>query len=619
MLTAFDTETTGLALYRDDKVFAFSQCDPATGEGEVYREDDTLDFGGKLESLFLGEDSQLLMHNAKFDLTAAWQYLGGGDALAEGILDTPFHDTMLMAAIIRNDATKSLKPLAWEICGFPQDDAAAIKAFLRGGDDYSQVPKELMHPYQLADVQRTSILYHYFWPKIKADAKNLWNYQLERSLIVPTIRMESYGMRLNLKAVDRLLAWLDKEVTEARGIIPHWCNPKSSTNVRKWLFTNEPECLGLPVRKVSKKTKEASADKTALTELLGDLRLMENMGGSDAATATGVIRSIGALMKHRSYSVGKTTIEKYRELADAGNIIHSTINTHQATTGRESSQDPNLQNVAKPGKAANPYEVPARSCFAPKLGHVNFHVDYAGIEIVLAIQASKEPEMIDLLHRRSQERYPNSLDPLIDPHALASTVFYPEYTGLDKAAMKIKRGSAKNGQFCIIYGGGEKKLAMTLVLPWHLGKPASARYKTRFPKIMGLGAALHAELKAAGFITNSFGKKLYMTREKAHAAVNYYIQSDAAIILKIAQVRVDALLRKLTGDRWRLVLPIHDELIISAPREDLRYAPEILQQVRQVMIQIEQMVVPLEVEFGISTASWNEVKEYDIWKGLVAA
>lgn len=618
MLTAFDTETTGLALYRGDKVFAFSECDPDTGEGNVYR-DDTPNFAGKMESLFLGEDPRLLMHNAKFDLTAVCQFFGGSDATRELFLDTPFHDTMLMAAIVRNDATKSLKPLAWEICGFPQDDAAAIKAFLRGGTDYSQVPAELMTPYQLADVQRTSILYHYFWPKIKGNAANLWNYQLERALIVPTIRMESYGMRLIPKAVDRLLTWLEKEVGDARAAIPRWCNPKSSVNVRKWLFTDGEDCLNLPPRKVSKKTKEASADKTVLAELLGDLKLMAGMGDSDAVAATHAIRSLEALAKHRSYSVGKTMVEKYRDLADVYMHVHPTLNTHQAVTGRESSQDPNLQNVAKPGKAANPYEVPARACFAPKLGHVNFHVDYAGIEIVLAIQASKEPEMIDLLHRRTQERYPNSLDPRIDPHALASSVFYPEYAGLDKSEMKIKRGAAKNGQFCIVYGGGDKKLAMTLVLPWHLGKPAAARYKMRFPKIMGLGAALHAELKAAGYITNSFGKKLYMTREKAHAAVNYYIQSDAAIILKIAQVRVDALLRKLTGDRWRLVLPIHDELIISAPREDLRYAPEILQQVRQVMIQIEQMVVPLEVEFGISTASWNQVQEYDIWKGLVAA
>lgn len=616
MLTAFDTETTGLHLYTEHRMFTFSQCDAEDGgNGAAYREDETDNYESKLGALFSG-DSQLLMHNAKFDLTAAWQGFPWLEHCKPGIWGVPFHDTMLMAAIVRNDAEKGLKPLAWQIFGYPTDDQSAIKAHLTGGRNYADVPKHLMDAYQIADVERTALLYHCFWPQIKANPGFLWNYQLERALIRPTMRMEAYGMTLDPAAVETLHAWLEDEIAKADEIIPAGYNHASPKDVNKWLYSD----LGLPILKRSKKTKEASADKTTLTELLEQLQFMAANGAQDdVVTAMHAIKCIGALMMKRSYTTGRTTIRKYRELADKRLIIHPSINTHQALTGRESCSDPNLQNVAKPGKAANPYEVPARSCFKPHPGYVNFHVDYAGIEMVLAIQASKEPEMIDLLHRRAQVKNPDSLDPQIDPHALASTVFYQNYMALERGTMKVKRGSAKNGQFCVVYGGGDKKLAMTLVLPWHEGKGAKARYSMRFPKIMGLGTALKEELRRDGFITNSFGKRLYLTREKAHAVVNYRIQSDAGIIIKIAQVRVDELLQRLTGGRWRLVLPIHDEIIISAPREDMPFAKEILRQVREVMISIEQMVVPLEVEFGISTESWNKVEDFDIWDGMPEA
>jgi DNA polymerase-1 len=328
------------------------------------------------------------------------------------------------------------------------------------------------------------------------------------------------------------------------------------------------------------------------------------------------------VLRYRSWRRGSSILAGYVKEADEGDIIHPNIRTNGARTGRESCARPNLQNVEKTGVLLNPYPVPARKAFRPRPGYVNFHVDYAGIELRLLVHYSRDPKLIAEIKK-----------PGGDPHLLAAKIFYPPMRRVEldrfrelpesiqrgirawdekSAEFKTLRGASKNCNFARPYGASWRKMCATLGLPEALGKARCARYEQEFPRLVNLSRDISQEVRATGGVETVFGRWLWVPKDKAYVGTNYLIQGTAAEILKRAQVRVHKMLEELTSGEMRLLLPIHDELIVECPAKRLGDAVEVWRKLREAMIDFPQFSVPLEVEVEIAYVDWSKKNPFDL-------
>jgi len=574
---AYDTETTGLTSNPDARMFTFSECD-WNGNSSAHR---IWDHDGtfrekamqRLKWLWADEQSDVgkVMHNARFDVTMTERLL------KRSLRGHRIHDTMALSHLFQNThQTHGLDTLGWELFGFPkaQDDPTA--RYLDSERGLLDCPDWVLRPYQLADAERTMMLFRLWYPKLRTMGF-LSEYEMECDLVWTTKAIEERGMMISTRKCralrDECLAKRDAALEDFYTLTRDRHKPTDGM-LRHILYDK----LNLPVIRKTKNARIPAVDATTLKEL-------------EEKTKHPIFDII---LRIRAYAKGATDVESYMTHADSNGIIHPSIHPYGADTGRETCKRPNLQNVAKDTTMKARYAIRARSCFRPKPGFVNFHVDYSGIEARLAVNASRDAELIEMMRTNA------------DMHSTAAEIFYKEvWTAAqdDPRERKRLRDAAKNGNFSMIYGAAPPKVAATLQLPLEVLLPRYREYKARFPGLISLAQRTIAQARRDNYITTAFGRRLYVP--EAHAALNYLIQGEAASVLKRAQNRVHAYLESATGGEAGICLPIHDELVIEWPRARLREAPGCLREIKHLMIDFPQFDVPLDVECKRSTADWS--------------
>ncbi len=588
---AYDVETTSLYPYHGGEVFAFSTCNQQ-GETFVQRIDGSalrqLQGMKKLRELWSDKNKHIpkSCHDAKFDLTYTMKALG------KNLIDHQFHCTHKMSHILQSHHTSHrLKELTWELAGYPRDDEIEVKKYARAIKDYSKVPEHVMTRYQANDAERGMLLQEFFYKKIQANPQFREIYQAEIDLIRVTIPMEARGVRVVPQRCSKLIKWMDKRITLLRDQIDHYAgrhiNPNSDRDIRKLLFYT----LGLPILERTEKTKEPSTKKAVLLQL------------KDSEEHTHP--ALDAIIEYRSYVKGIAMVQSYLDLSDADGILHTDINTCGASTSRQSSSHPNLHNVSKTGVLLNPFPVPARRCFAPRPGYVNLHIDFAGIEMRLIIFTTRDPRMLKIINDPDDS----------DVHAAAATVFYQRrFTRLamKDPMRKTLRDAAKNANFAKPYGASGIKMGKILGVSAKEGIAATRRYAQAFPGASNLIGLMASQVRERGYVETSFGRKLFVPKSMSHMGGNYRIQGEAAEILKRAEIRVNKYLEDATGGEARMILTVHDEIVVEYPRDRLGDLPGVLRDVRRIMIDFPRYDVPLEVECEISTTSWESLQEYKI-------
>lgn len=581
-LLSYDTETTGLSVHRGDRMFSFSVCDQQ-GAADVYRLDGSpvrrYMNRTKLEEIFSKRGPTLVCHNAKFDLMMT------GAEIGWHVIDRPFHDTYIQSHIIRNNhPSHGLKELCWELAGIPKEDERVIRRYLRGTDmNYSHVPEIIMDDYQKRDAERTMLLHRFYMPKIESNPKFLDVYRNELDLIRASIDIERRGMMLDQSRCHKLIDKTRDDVYTLLQELEAKTGRKLNLNRPSdlhWLLFDH---LKLPVLRTTTKTSKPSTDKETLFNLRRDH----------------YHPLIDSVLKFRSWTRGITTLESYLDHCDGGSIIHPSLNTCAADTGRESCSSPNLQNVAKTGVLLNPFPVPARSVFRPRPGYILIFIDFSGIEFRLAVHYSQDQFLIKMIKDGQ------------DPHALAAEIFFGDkFKNAIGDLRKTLRNAAKNMNFAIIYGAGLDTIAAGLGLPVSIVAPRYAEYKRRLPGLVGLSDTVSETVRSQGYVETIFGRRLYVPKDLAYIGTNYLIQGTAADILKRSQVQVHQYLKQATGGEVAILLPIHDELILEYPRKRLPDAPEILSGVESLMTNFPQFDVPMAVEFQVSTVDWENKKAY---------
>ena len=271
-------------------------------------------------------------------------------------------------------------------------------------------------------------------------------------------------------------------------------------------------------------------------------------------------------------------------ISPADGRVHTTFNQALTATGRLSSSNPNLQNI--PIRTEEGREI--RKAFVPgEPGWVMMSADYSQIELRLMAHLCGDAHLVEAFRGG------------LDVHAAtAAKIFRIPIADVTADQRRI----AKTANFGIMYGISSFGLAERLRCPRSEAKQIIDDYFASFPSIRGFIDATVAQARERGYVETLFGRRRYIADIGAgnaavralaeRNAVNAPIQGTAADIIKLAMTAVDRRLRE-GGFRSRMVLQIHDELLLEVPREEIAPVHDLLVREMEGVISLS---VPLTVE-----------------------
>jgi DNA polymerase-1 len=281
-------------------------------------------------------------------------------------------------------------------------------------------------------------------------------------------------------------------------------------------------------------------------------------------------------------------------LIGADGRLHTTINQTVAATGRLSTTNPNLQAI--PIRTELGREI--RSAFVAEPGHRLLSADYSQIELRILAHVSGEPKLREAFARGE------------DIHTATAA----EVLGKDPATLtKDERNVAKMINFGIVYGISAFGLSENLDIPKEQAQAYIDAYLARFPLVQAFIARTIAQAGEDGYATSLLGRRRPVPELRAmnrqtrgfgeRVAVNFVMQGSNADIIKVAMVRIHERLRA-EGRGARLVLQVHDELLLEVPETEVSKVREL---VREEMVGAYPLDPALAVDVGVGD-DWAEAK-----------
>ncbi len=292
--------------------------------------------------------------------------------------------------------------------------------------------------------------------------------------------------------------------------------------------------------------------------------------------------------------LAQTYLDALPLLVDSDSRLHTTFNQTAATTGRLSSNNPNLQNIP----IRTPLGREIRACFVAPPGRLLVSADYSQVELRLLAHIAGE-EALKEIFRRGEDVHT----------ATACRVFGVTPDQID-AGMRSK---SKMINYGIVYGLSAYGMADRLDIPQSEADEFIERYLAGFPAVRAFIESTIERATEDGYVATLFGRRRQVPELRARRwevrrqgerfAVNMVIQGTAADIMKVAMVRCDHALSE-AGLRSRMVLQIHDELLFECPEDEAERVRELA--VREMAAAYE-MDPPLAVDAGIG-ADWLAAK-----------
>ena len=292
--------------------------------------------------------------------------------------------------------------------------------------------------------------------------------------------------------------------------------------------------------------------------------------------------------------LAQTYLDALPLVVDENDRLHTTFNQTAATTGRLSSNNPNLQNI--PIRTELGREI--RACFVSEPGHLLVSADYSQVELRLLAHIASE-DVLKEIFRRGEDVHT----------ATACRVFGVQPGEIDPGM----RSKSKMINYGIVYGLSAYGMADRLDIPQEEAAQFIERYMAGFPAVARFIEETIEQGTEHGYVSTLFGRRRQvpelrarrweMRKQGERFAVNMVIQGTAADIMKVAMVRCDQALTE-AGLESRLVLQIHDELLFEGPEAEAESVREIA--VRE-MAAAYPLDPPLAVEAGIGT-DWLAAK-----------
>lgn len=409
------------------------------------------------------------------------------------------------------------------------------------------------------------------------EEKQMWQLyeDIELPLVYVLHDMEKEGIRVKREELARYGEKLQVRIEELEKIIYDRAGEKFNINSPKQLGVILFEKMGLPGGKKTKTGYSTAAD--VLEKLAPDHAIVSD------------------ILEYRQLTKLKSTY------ADglAGYIgedgrIHSSFNQTITATGRISSTEPNLQNIPIRMELGRLI----RKVFVPEEGCVFLDADYSQIELRVLAHCSGDERLIQAYREEK------------DIHRItASQVFHIPFDQVTD----LQRRNAKAVNFGIVYGISSFGLSQDLSITRKEAADYIERYFETYPGVKQFLDGLVSDAKEKGYAKTLFGRRRPMPELSSgnfmqrsfgeRVAMNAPIQGTAADIIKIAMIRVHDRLEK-EQMKSRLILQVHDELLVEARKEEAEKAAAIL---REEMMHAAELSVPLEVDMH-QGESWYEAK-----------
>ncbi|MDD4081185.1 MAG: DNA polymerase I [Eubacteriales bacterium] len=412
--------------------------------------------------------------------------------------------------------------------------------------------------------------------QLKDEGTEKLYYDIELPLVRVLYDMEREGFQVAGGVLEGLGAdfsrrseELKEEIYRLTGVSGF--NLNSPQQLGKVLF----ETLGLPA---GRKTKFGYSTDAAVLESISDLH-----------------PAIPLILEYRQVTkLNSTYIDALLRKMDGSGRIHTTFDQTGTSTGRISSAEPNLQNI--PIRTEMGREI--RRAFIAKPGWLLVDADYSQIELRILAHMSGDEAMCDAF--------------LKDQDIHLRTAAEINGVALDEVTPRM-RSDAKAVNFGIVYGISDFGLARNLNTTRKRASDFISRYFERYPQVHQFMQDTVKYGYEHGYIATLFGRRRLLPELKSgnantrnfgeRAAMNTPIQGTAADIIKAAMVRVHAALDE-HGLKARLILQVHDELIIEAPEEEVEAVTRLL---KASMEQVAELKVPLKCDIK-SGISWYDTK-----------
>ena len=403
----------------------------------------------------------------------------------------------------------------------------------------------------------------------------LMSIDVEMPLTAVLASMENEGILTSRDELVRYSEMLGARVDELTQEIYEEAGEEFNINSPKQLGVILFEKMKLPGGKKTKTGYSTAAD--VLEKLAPDYKIVAN------------------ILEYRTYSKLKSTYaDGLQTNIESDGKIRTTFNQTITATGRLSSTDPNLQNIPMREDLGRRI----RKCFYPAEGCVFVDADYSQIELRVLAHMSGDEKLIEA-YREAKDIH----------RTTASQVFHVPF---DEVTDQMRR-NAKAVNFGIVYGISSFGLSQGLSISRMEAQDYINDYFHTYPKIKAFLDRLVRNAREKGYAESLFGRRRPVPELKSsnfmqrsfgeRVAMNSPIQGTAADIIKIAMIRVFNRLRK-EGMQSKLILQIHDELLIEAPKDEAERARALLEEEMKAAASLD---VVLETDCHIGT-DWYEAK-----------
>ncbi|HAT30089.1 MAG TPA: DNA polymerase I [Janthinobacterium sp.] len=575
-LTALAVETTSTEPMTAQMVGLSLACEPGTaayiplahryaGAPEQLARDEVL---AKLKPWLEDADRPKLGQNMKF---ASHVFANHGVTL-RGIL----HDTLLESYVFESHKTHDTDSLALRHLDRKTTALAEVCGKGAGQICFDQVAIEVAAEYAAEDADVTLCLHQAMWGHVDGNAKLTDIYRtIEMPTAVVLQKIERNGVLIDAELLgiqsNELGARILELETTAYELAGQPFNLGSPKQIGEIFF----EKLKLPVLKKTP-SGAPSTDEEVLQKLAEDYPLPK------------------VLLEYRGMAKLKSTYtDKLPKMINLSTgRVHTNYAQAVAVTGRLSSNDPNLQNIPIRSKEGRRI----REAFIAPPGSVIVSADYSQIELRIMAHISGDEAML----RAFAEG--------IDIHrATAAEIF-----GVAAAEVQSEqRRYAKVINFGLIYGMSAFGLAGNLGVDRAAAQSYIDRYFARFAGVKQYMDETRLQAKARGYVETVFGRRLWLPeinspngprRQGAErAAINAPMQGTAADLIKLAMIAVQGWL-ETEGLQTKMIMQVHDELVLEVPRAELELVRETLP---QLMAGVAKLKVPLTAEVGIGK-NWDE-------------
>jgi DNA polymerase-1 len=482
----------------------------------------------------------------------------------------------LLAAYVSNQRLRvpALPVLAHDFCAIQLDEEELLLGTGRARRDIAAVPGDELAAYYGAWVGLLDAVSGVLEQQMDALGARRLHDELELPLVPILAAMEVRGVAVDCDLLGDISRELHQRITaieaEVHDIAGYTFNPGSTQQLARFLYDD----LGLaPGRRI--KTGR-STDADTLEALRGEHHVVD------------LILEWRQLTKLKS-----TYVDSLPLLCSADSRIHTSFNQAVATTGRLSSADPNLQNIP----IRTEWGQRIRRAFHADRGQTLVSADYSQIELRVLAHVTGEPQLIESF-RRGEDIHRRTAAQV---YAVAPDAVTPDM-----------RRVAKMVNFGVVYGLSDFGLARGAGMSQEDARAFIDAYFANFPEVTKYLDGVRNHARQYGWVETFTGRRRYLPDIRAanrqirqgaeRMAVNMPMQGAAADIMKRAMIRVDEAIREAQL-RSRILLQVHDELLLEAPLEEVDALVPLL---RSAMGGAEQLSVPLDVDVKVGS-NWGEM------------